>query len=178
MEEKVRTTTTQGLYFGLITGAGLIVLSLILFIAGVYMNKAVSSISYLVLIAGMVYGTLDFRKTYSNGFLTYGKAFSLCFKIGLFASLVAAVYAFIFAQFIHPGFVGEILEQSREQIMTSNPSMSEEQVDMAMEWTAKFTTPVMIMVWGFIVNTIFSVVIALLAALFLKKEDPSLKASM
>lgn len=178
MEEKVRTTTTQGLYFGLITGAGLIIFSLILFIAGVYMNKAVSSISYLVLIAGMVYGTLDFRKTYANGFLSYGKAFSVCFKIGLFASLVAAVYAFIFAQFIYPGYIGELLEQSREQVLKSNPEMGDEQLEIAMEWTAKFTTPVMLMVLGFIMNTIGSAVIALLAALFLKKEDPSLKASM
>jgi len=178
MEEKVRTTTTQGLYYGLITGAGLIILSLILFIAGLYMNKMVSSISYLVLIAGMVYGTLDFRKTYSHGFLTYGKAFSLCFKIGLFASIAAAIYGFIFAQFIHPGFVQEILDQSRESILKSNPEISEEQMEMALEWTARFTTPVMIMVWGFIMNTIASAVIGLLAALFLKKEDPSLKAAL
>lgn len=148
MEEKVRTTTTQGLYYGLITGAGLIILSLILFIAGLYMNKMVSSISYLVMIAGMVYGTLDFRKTYTNGF--------------------------IFAQFIHPGFVQEILDQSRENILKSNPEMPEEQMEMAMEWTAT----VMMMVWGFIINTIISAVIGLLAALFLKKEDPSLKTAM
>lgn len=178
MEEKVRSTTTQGLYYGLITGAGLIILSLILFIAGLYMNRWISSISYLVLIGGMVYGTLDYRKTYLNGFMTYGKAFSTCFMIGLFAGLAGAIYTFIFAQFIHPGFVQEILDKAREQMVTGNPNMSEEQMDTALAWTAKFTTPIMMMIWGFISYALISAVIGLLAAIFLKKEDPSLKMSM
>ncbi len=62
MEEKLRTTTVNGIYYGLMTGAGLIIISLILFLTDLYMNKGVSSIEYLVLIAGMVYGAIDYRK--------------------------------------------------------------------------------------------------------------------
>ncbi|MDD4604260.1 MAG: DUF4199 domain-containing protein [Bacteroidales bacterium] len=178
MEEKKRTTTTQGLYYGLITGIGLILLSLILYIAGLYMNKGLSSISYLFLIGGMVYGTIDYRKKYLNGYISYGKAFTQCFLIGLFAGLLAAIFTYFFAQFIHPGFVGEILEQSRQQIITTNPNMSEEQIDTALAITAKFTSPVMMMVLGAITYTVLSAVIGLVAAIFLKKEDPALKTSM
>ncbi|MEI7982368.1 MAG: DUF4199 domain-containing protein [Bacteroidota bacterium] len=178
MEEKARTTTTQGLYFGMITGAGLIILSLILFIAGVYMNRWFSSLAYLLLIGGMVYGTLDFRKTYSNGFMTFGKAFSLCFLIGLFAGLASAIYSFVFAQFIHPGFVQEILDKAREQMVTGNPNMSEEQMETALAWTAKFTSPVMLMIFGFLTYAGISAVFGLVAAIFLKKDDPALKTSL
>ncbi|MCK9205384.1 MAG: DUF4199 domain-containing protein [Bacteroidales bacterium] len=178
MEEKVRSTTVQGLYYGLITGIGLILLSLILYIAGLYMNKWLSSISYLILIGGVVYGTVDYRKNYLNGYMTYGKAFTLCFLIGLFAGLLAAIYTFLFAQFIHPGFVGEILEQSRQQMVTTSPNMSEEQIESALAMTAKFTSPVMMMVFGAITYAVLSAVLGLVAAIFLKKEDPSLTSSM
>lgn len=110
MEEKSRSTTINGIYYGLMTGAGLIILSLILFLADLYMNKGVSSIGYLVLIAGMVYGAIDYRKKYLNGFMTYGKAFTTLFMIGLFAGLVASIYMYLFAAMIHPGFPQEILE--------------------------------------------------------------------
>jgi hypothetical protein len=170
MEEKPRSATVHGMYYGLITGVALVIFSLILFIADLYMNRYVSSISYLFLIAGMVYGALEYRKKYRNGVMTYSQAFSSCFMIGLFAGVVAAIYAYIFAQFIHPAFVQEILEQSREKMMTQNPNMSEEQMEVAMQWTSKFTTPVMMMVWGFVAYVFISAIISLIAAIFVKKE--------
>ena len=171
MEEKSRSTTVHGMYFGLITGLAIVIFSLILFITDIYMNRLVSSISYLFLIAGMVYGALEYRKNYRNGFMTYGQAFSTCFMIGLFAGVVAAIYMYVFAQFIHPGFVQEILDKSREQILTQNPNMPEEQLETAMQWTAKFTSPIMMMVWGFVAYVFFSVIISLIAAIFVKKEE-------
>ena len=178
MEEKVRSISVQGIYYGLITGAGLIILSLILFIAGLSQNKWLSSISYLILIAGMIYGTYDYREKYLKGFITYGKAFTTCFLIGLFAGLAASIYIYVFAQFIHPGIVNEVIEQARQQMVNTNPEMSEDQLETALAMTAKFTTPVMMMVIGFITYTVLSAVISLIAAIFLKKEDTSLASSI
>lgn len=178
MEEKVRSTTVQGIYFGLATGAGLIILSLILFLSDLYMNKWLSAIGYLILISGMVYGTLEYRKNFTNGFMTYGQTFTMLFKVGLFAGLVAAIYSFVFAQFIHPGFVQEILEQSRQQMVEQNPNMTEEQLEMGLSWAAKFTSPIAMMVLGFLTYLLVSAVIGLIAAIFLKKEDPALNQKM
>jgi hypothetical protein len=178
MEEKSRSATVNGIYYGLMTGAGLIILSLILFLTDLYMNKGVSAIGYLVLIAGMVYGAIDYRKKYLNGFMTYGKAFSTLFMIGLFAGVVSAIYMFVFAQYIHPGFAQEILEQSRQEMMKQNTNLSDEQIETALSYTAKFTTPLMMMVWGFITYVVISAIIGLLAAIFIKKEDPSLNTNV
>lgn len=178
MEDKSRSSMVQGLYFGAITGAGLIVLSLILFLAGQHMNRMLSSISYVLLIAGMVYGTLDYRKNYMGGFMSYGKAFSVLFWIGLCAGIIASVYMFVFATLIHPGFVQELLEQSREQMLTQNPNLTDEQVEAGLAMAAKFTSPVMMMIFGFLIYTLISAIISLIAAIFLKKEDPSLNTTM
>jgi hypothetical protein len=178
MEEKKRSVSSNGLFYGLITGGAMIVLSLILFLLDLYMNRAVNWISYLVVIGGMVWGTLEYRKKYSNGFLTFGKAFSSVFMIGLFAGIVSSIYLYIFIQFIHPGFVNELLDQARANILLSNPNMSDEQIEEAVSMSAKFMSPVMMVVWGLVTYAILSAIAGLILAIFLKKEDPSLKATI
>ena len=178
MEEKPKSVISNGVYYGLITGAAMIVFSLIMFLLDLYLNKAINWIGYIFLVAGMVWGTLEYRKKYTNGFLTYGKAFSSCFWIGLIAGVLASVYLFVFVQFIHPGFINETLDQVRANIMTSSPDMSDEQIEQAVEMSAKFMTPVMMTVWGLVIYAVMSAIIGLILAIFLKKEDPALKTSM
>ena len=178
MEEKPRSVISNGIYFGLITGAAMIVFSLVMFLLDLYLNRAVSSVGYVFLVAGMIWGTLEFRKKYSNGFLSYGKAFSSCFWIGLFAGIIGAVYLFVFAKFIHPGFVNELIEVQRAGMMASNPEMSDDQVDQAMSMASKFMSPVIMTVWALVAYAAMSAVIGLIAAIFLKKEDPSLNTTV
>jgi hypothetical protein len=178
MEEKPRSVLVNGVYYGLITGAALIVFSLIMFLLDLYLNRAVNWIGYIFLIAGMVWGTIEYRKKYTNGFLTYGKAFTSCFWIGVFAGILSSVYLYIFVQFIHPGFINELLDQTRAGIMTSSPDLSDEQIEQTVEMSAKFMTPVMMTIWGLVMNAIIAAVAGLILAVFLKKEDPTLKNTM
>ena len=178
MEEKPRSATMHAIYYGLITGAAMIVFSLILYITDLHMNRTLGYISFLILIGGMIWGTLEFRKQSPNGFLTYGKAFSTCFLIALFAAILSALYTFVFAEFINPNFTQEILDKAREGMMNSDRPMTDEQMEQAMAWTERFTTPVMMAIWGFITTLIISAVLSLVAAIFLKKEDKSLNTTM
>ena len=174
MEEKVRSSNQNAMYYGLITGAAMIVFGLILYISGQHMNQYLGYFNYLLLIGGMAWGTLEYRKTYTNGFMSFGMAFTSCFMIGLFASILSALYTFVFAQFIYPGFGEEILEKARENMMNSSQQMSDEQLETALEWTRKFTSPVMMAVWGFFISIFFSAILALVTAIFLKKEDKTI----
>ncbi len=178
MEEKPRSVISNGIYYGLIAGAAIIVFSLIMFLLDLYLNKAVNWIGYVFLIAGMIWGTLEYRNKYSNGFITYGKAFSSCFWIGLFAGILASVYFFVFIQVIHPGFINEMLDQIRANIVASKPDMSEEQIEQAVSMSAKFMSPAMMSVWGFAAYAAMSAIIGLILAIFLKKEDPSLNTAV
>jgi hypothetical protein len=178
MEEKKQSAISNGLNFGLITGAVVIVFSLILFLLNQHMNRGLNWISYLFILGGMIYGTLEFRKKHSDGFLTYGQAFSSCFWIGLFAGLLTTVYSYVFITWIHPGFITEMMDLSRQQMLEARPDMPEDQVEQAMEISSKFMSPGALIIIGLITNIAMSAILGLLAAIFLKKEDPSLKASM
>jgi hypothetical protein len=173
MEEKPRSVSMNALWFGVITGAILILYSLLLFLAGMHTNKYLGYIGYVFLIGGMVWGTLEYRKKYLGGFMTYGKAFTSCFMTGLYAGILISVYMFIFAKFIHPGFIQELLDISRQAIYETNSGMTDEQVEQALEISAKFMTPVMMTVWSLVGYLFASAIFGLLAAIFLKKEDKS-----
>ena len=121
---------------------------------------------------------LEFRKKYSGGFLTYGKAFSSCFWIGLFAGVLASVYLFVFVQFIHPGFINELLDQARQNMLSSRPDMSEEQLEQALSISSKFMSPVMLVISGLVAYAAISAIIGLILAIFLKKEDHSLNTTV
>jgi hypothetical protein len=178
MEEKKQSAISNGLTFGLITGAVVIVFSLLLFLLNQHMNRALNWISYLFILAGMIYGTLEFRNKHNEGFLTYGQAFSSCFWIGLFAGILSVIYTYVFITWIHPGFLNEMMDLTRQKMLESRPDMPEDQLEKAMEISSKFMSPGAMIIIGLITNLAISSILGLLAAIFLKKEDPSLKASM
>jgi hypothetical protein len=175
MEEKKTSVAINAVTYGLMTGAVVIVYSLLLYIANLYLNKTLGYISYAILLGGMVWGTLEYRKKMAGGFISYGQAFTSSFLIGLFAGILGSVYMLIFAQFINPGFINEIIEQSRVALQAKN--MTEDQIETALEWTRKFTTPVMMLIWGLVGYTLISLILGLIAAIFLKKVDPSAPTS-
>jgi len=173
--EKKQSVAANALTYGLIAGAVIIVYSLVLYIANIYLNKGVSSISYLFLLAGMVWGTLEYRKKSDNGFMTYGQAFASCFMIGLVAGVLATIYMFIFVQYINPGMINEIIEQARIQMQSQN--LTDDQIESALDMTRKFTSPVLITIWGLVAYAGISAILGLLAAIFLKKIDPNAPSS-
>ena len=173
MEEKPRSVAMNSLWFGVATGAVLILYSLILFLAGLHTSKSLGYFGYLILIIGMIWGTVDYRTKALGGFMTYGKAFGSCFMIGLYSGIISAVYIFVFAKFIHPGFIQEMMDISRQSIMDSNPNMSEEQMEQALSFAGKFMSPPMMAMWAFLGYLFASAILGLIVSIFLKKEDKS-----
>ncbi len=171
MEEKSRSLGQQTLLYGLLTGAVIIIFSLILFLVNLHMNKTLNYIDYLFIIGGMLLCALDYRKKYLNGYISYGKAFTTCFLVGLYAAILSGIYTYFFAQFIHPGFVQELIEQARENTIASNQNMSEEQLEMALAYTTKFMSAPFLAIWGMIGTAIISTIISLVLAIFIRKED-------
>jgi hypothetical protein len=51
-------------------------------------------------------------------------------------------------------------------------------MEQAISMSSKFMSPVMMTIWGLVTYTALSAVFGLILAIFLKKEDPALKATM
>jgi len=173
MEEKKTSMTMHALTYGIGTGFALIVYSLIMYVANLYMNQTLQYLAIILLAGGMLIGALQYRKVALNGFITYGKAFSVNFLIGLFATILSSIFFYFYIKYINTGLIDEALQQARIKMEAKAGSMSQEQMDQAMSMTQRFMTPVWMVIWGFLGNTFFSAVIALLLSIFVKKTDPN-----
>jgi hypothetical protein len=125
-----------------------------------------SIVSIAVLAGALLIGIFNFRK--ENGTLTLKQAL----KIGTGGALVAGLYAVAFTvvlvNFIEPEFIAKTVEMSRTAMIESNPTISNERLDMIAEQTVNFFWvgyPVML-----IFNTFMGLIIGLLGGLILKKD--------
>lgn len=172
MEEKQTSLGLHTLIYGIGTGLVLIVLSLILYVANLYMNEVLRYLEYVIMIAGMVIGSLQYRKVQLKGFMTYGQAFSANFLIGLFATVVSVIFFFFYIKYINTGLIEEIMAQVRTKMEAKAGNMSQEQMEQAMMWTEKFMSPVWMVIWGFLVSAFWAAILSLIIAIFIKKKNP------
>jgi hypothetical protein len=173
MEEKQTSLGIHTLIYGVGTGLVLIVYTLIMYVANLYLSQTMQYLSFVVLIAGMVIGSIQYRKVALKGFMTYGQAFSVNFLIGLFATIVSVIFIFFYVKYINTGMLDELLAQARIKIEAKAGNMSQEQLDQAMSMTERFMTPVGMVIWGFLGNAFWAAVFSLIISIFIKKNDPN-----
>lgn len=170
--KNTKSVTANALPYGIMVGFGMIVYSVILYAFDLSMNNALTWLSYIILIVAMYIGSKQYRTLYSEGYLSYGKAFTSNFMIGLIASVMIVVWTFIFFKFIDKSMVIQIIEKAQESMLEKNPNMSEEEMSMGMKYVKIFTTPLMMSIMGLLYNLFFSVILSLIVAIFVKKEEP------
>ena len=172
-DKPIKSIAANALFYAVIVGFAMIVYSVILYAFDLSTNKALSWISYILLIAGMYIGSTKYKTSFANGgFLSYGKAFQSNFLIGLFASIIFALWTYIFFKFIDNGIINQLLEKTQESMLEGNPNMSEEQMEMAMKYTKIFMRPEAMAIMTLLITTFFSTILSLIVAIFVKKEEP------
>ncbi len=171
MEENKNSALMPSLMSGIYLAFALIVYSLLMYLLDIDRESPIMYISYAILAGGLFWAVVSYRDKHMGGFIEYGKAFSSGFLTGLFASIITAIFTYIYVQYIDPGLVEEILAQAEEEMLADNPNMSDEQMDQALSITASLTSPVMISVWAFLGNVLFTVVLSLIIAIFAKREN-------
>jgi hypothetical protein len=173
MEEKQSSLGLHTLIYGIGTGLGLIVLTLIWYVTNLYMNQTLQYSAFILLIAGMIIGTMQYRKVQLKGFMTYGQAFSVNFLIGLFASLVSVIFFYFYVKYINTGFIDEMLALTRTKMEAKSGSMTAEQMDQAMSMAERFMSPIWMVIWGFLGYAFWAAVFSLIIGIFLRKKDPN-----
>ena len=119
---------------GIYMGVALIIFSLVLYLLDVPRESPIQYLSYVITIALTIVFVIQWRDKHNDGFLTYGQAFSHGILIILFASILSAIYTFIFFQIIAPGEIENMLKEARES-MYDNPAINDDNIDMAMSMT-------------------------------------------
>lgn len=169
MEENQKSSFKVALNYALITGILLIVLDLVFYVMDVASSNQIKNVSWLIYIVGIIWGQKVYRDTHAGGFMSYGKSFSVGFTIGFFAAIMFAIYHFVFVEFFDDSIIQQTLATAEENLLASG-EMSDDQIDAALEMSAKFSTPLMMSLWIILFGAIGNAIISLVTSIFMKKE--------
>lgn len=164
----------NALNFGLLTGAVLIIVSLIIYLVGQFGNRSLSNIGFLFLIVGIVYGVWYYKMKVNEGFLSIGKGVATGTLIAVWAGLLSAVYTILLMTVIDPGLTEEILALAEEEILRQNPEIGDAEYEMAMSFTRRLTNPWFTSIMALIFYAIVGLIVSLIASAIMKKEPETI----
>ncbi|MDY0343839.1 MAG: DUF4199 domain-containing protein [Lentimicrobium sp.] len=165
----------HALRYGLLTGIAYILLSLLFYSFGLSQQSWVGYASFVVLIAGIIMGTVAYRDKHSGGYLSYGRSLATGVLISLVAGIVMAVYSYLFFKFFEPGMIDSMMDVAAQSL--ADKGMAEDQIDQAMSITGKFMTPIWMAVISIFSLTFYGTIFSLITSIFIKKEDNSFDAA-
>jgi len=172
MENQSYPIAKHSLIYGVYTSIVLIILTLIFYVLNLHTARWPGYISYVFLCAGVVFASLQYRDKRLGGFATYGQSFSSGFMAGLFASIIMAIFTYIYITMLGESFTADLLQQAENNMLEARPNMSDEELDMAMKITRNMMKPLWMTLIALISFTFLSLVFSLIASIFIKKEKP------
>ena len=168
MEQKAASIWKSSLMSGIYLGIAMILVSVVFYVMGNPFSKVAQWISYVLMIAGIVMAQVGYKKAL-GGTMTYGQALGIGILTMVFASVLSSIYTFLLYQVIDTSLQEQLRLYTEEQIMKKG-TVSEEQMDMAVNMASKFQTPVMMMVMGIFGGTFMGLIISLITSIFTQKK--------
>jgi hypothetical protein len=171
MEEKKQSLASASMIYGLMVGVVMIIFSLILFLLGTKPQSPLAYISYVIIVAGIIYAQLNYRNKHLGGYITYGKAFTVGLLTMAFASILIAIYTYLNFSFIDPGAIEEIRAIGEEKMVKQG--MTDLQIDQTMKMMGFMYSVPWMTFMAVAGNIVGGAIISLITAIFIKKEDQS-----
>lgn len=153
------------LTYGLVTAITMIVLSTILYVAGLSFKPGMQYVTYIPFLIGIILNANAYSKV-NEGMVTFGQVFTSCFKACAIITLITLVWSFISVKLIFPDIIDKTMELTRQKLVEKN--MGDDQIEKALDMTRKYFIP--FMVGGVIFGTMFfGAIFSLIGAAVAKK---------
>ena len=159
---------------GIILGIVLVIFGLLMYFLDVDRQSKIMWLSYVILFVGLYMSIVSYRKKLPGELMTYGQAFLSGFLTGLFASVLVAIFTYIYVEYIDTTLIDKVLAEAEEKILAREPNISDEDLDRALSLTRKFTNPGVMSFFSLFGNVVLSTLFSLIIAIFAKREDNSL----
>lgn len=156
----------------LIISAALIILSLILYLTGNMQSKAGSWISYVIIIAGIIYAAINYRNENLGGFISYGRVVGYSVIVGLFTGIITGIFTFILYGYISPDLVEEARLEAERQLYRANPDIDYEMAEGILKMQYWMIKPYALLLMSIVGGAFQGVIIGLIAGIFVKKTNP------
>ena len=177
MEQKI-SPSKSALQLGILFGIFMVLEFVILYVLNVdpisnpTIGVIINLFNYLIVPVSIItYGCINFKQKFNNGFVTFGECLKIGVSICVIASLIYAVFSVIF-NLIFPEFINEVIQKMRQVMLKQNPSMTTEQLEMALSMTKKFMSPYIAIPTTIIMYSFIGLIYSLIIGAFVKNENP------
>ena len=172
MEPK-KSAFPVALKYAIITSLASFIFSVILYMTGLYLNNGIQWLGFIILLVGLIFTIKDRRDKDLGGFITFGQAFGAGFLFCIIVGLIGVLTTYIMMNFIAPDMVEQLLKVTEQKLI--DKGMSDDQIQVAMNMTKKFMTPVMMAVWTVVGTAFIGCILSLIVAAIMKKESKQLQ---
>ena len=161
------------LNYGVLLGILSVLMGVITYVTNAYIDPSWiwGTISFLVTVV-VISLAIRAYKSENNGFLSLGESLKVGIGVSVIGGIISAIWMFLLMNYIEPEYINQLAEVQREAIMESNPNMTEAQMNTAMEFNAKFTSPYLLLAFTLIGSLFVGLIISLIAGLIMKNKNP------
>jgi hypothetical protein len=168
----------SGTMYGLLFGVIMVLEFVIMYVIGMksLVNSSVGVIvniaNYLVLPLIFIYlGCNHYKKDINNGFISFSECLKTGISITVLAGLVYAIFSVIF-NLIFPEFINEMLEISKEGMLTQNPNITSQELEMGLSMVKKFMNPLIVLPVTLVMYSLIGLIYSLIVGAIVKNDKP------
>lgn len=155
--------------YGLLTGFVSVIFSFILFVTEQSQNTVLSSLSYVIMIGGIILAHKHFKKE-NDGYMTYGQGLGIGTLLSTILGLLSGIFMYIYIKFIDSSFLERMRDMQIAELEKRN--MSDEQIEQAMAITDKMMGAEMMVVWAVVASVLMGFLFSLVIAAITKRTRP------
>ena len=168
----------SGILLGVMFGVLMVLEFVIMYVIGMK-SLANSSAGIIVDIANYLIfpitfifiGCNNYKKNINNGFISFSECLKTGVSITFVAAIIYATFNVIF-NFIFPEFVDEMISISKEAMISKNPEMTSEQIEMGLSMVKKFMNPLIVFPFTLAMFSFIGLIYSLIIGAILKTEKP------
>lgn len=175
--ENPRTQTklamTYGTYYGL---AGVVSFMIFYFMGTDIQSRVPQYVGYLIMVLFIVLGIKAYRDEDLGGYISYGKSLGTGTLIALFGGIISGAFTVVFFTWIAPDMMDNIIAASQEKMLEDG--MDEKSMEMALEYTRKFMTPIWLFIFSILGSAFMGLLFSLIISVFMKKDQSPFQSNI
>jgi hypothetical protein len=157
---------------GLIISAVLIILSLLLYFAGLTQNRYAGWTSTAITIAGIIYAIFNYRNQQLGGFISYGRSVGYGVLVGLVIGVITGVFAFLLYGYISPELLDEARLAAERRLYRTNPDLGADEMDFVVRMQERFISPGGMLIASIFGGTFQGLLFGLIGGVFARRTRP------
>ncbi len=184
MESNTKAFWKSAINHGLIFGIILIIIQLLMWMfnfvpVGIAKGALALLISLVFYVIALFLFTKNYRDKNLGGIIPYGQAFLYGLTVFMIASIIGAIFNFIFLTFIDPEYTQRVIKITADwtENFMRDKGMSEDMINQSLDKinSKKIPTPIGSSLKSLIAAAIMGAIISLISSAFAKKVDDPFK---